>query len=183
MRRHFLILLVACVALAATRPPSTDTLVIVVRHAEKAGLSGDVPLTPDGEARARALASIAREAGVSAIVTTQFQRTRQTGAPAAAALGITADVVAASADAREHARQIASLIRDRYQGKSVLVVGHSNTVPAIIEALGGPSMRDLCDSEYDRLFVLAFGEGSPGRLVQSRFGAPSAVDPACPAMR
>jgi broad specificity phosphatase PhoE len=183
MRRLLLLFAVVVAVTAAVRPAPVDTLVILVRHAEKAGPVGDVPLSALGEERARVLVAVAREAGVSAIVTTQFQRTRQTGAPTAQALGITPDVVAATADAREHARQIATLIRERYLGRSVLVVGHSNTVPAIIAALGGPALRDLCDTEYDRLFVLSVSEGAPARLVQSRYGAPSPADSSCNAMR
>ena len=183
MRRLVVMCLVAVAVTAAARSTPADTLVIVVRHAEKAGPSGDVPLSPQGEARARTLVTLAREAGVSAVVTTQFQRTRQTGAPTAQALGITPDVVAATADAIEHARQIAALVRERYLGRAVLIVGHSNTVPAIIAALGGPLLRDLCDSEYDRLFVLNVSEGAPPRLVQSRYGVPSPADSSCAGMR
>jgi len=167
---------------AATVAPA-DTLVVVVRHAEKAGPTGDVALSPAGEERARALVAVTRDAGVSAVITTQFQRTRQTGSPVAQALGITPVVVAATADVREHARQIAALVREKYGGRSVLVVGHSNTVPAIIAALGGPAMRDLCDSEYDRLFILTLSDAAPPRLVQSRYGAPSPADSACAALR
>ncbi len=179
MRRLLLMFGLAALVTAAVPFTPADTLVIVVRHAEKAGPTGDVALSLMGEERARALLSVARDAGVSAVVTTQFQRTRQTGAPVALALGITPDVVAAAADTREHARQIASLVRERYLGRAVLVVGHSNTVPAIIAALGGPTLADLCDSEYDRLFVIAVSDGSPARLVQSRYGAPSPADPSC----
>jgi broad specificity phosphatase PhoE len=183
MRRLLLLLGFCGVAIAAARTQQSDTLVMVVRHAEKAGPTGDVALSAPGEERARALLVVARDAGVSAVITTQFQRTRQTGAPVAQALGVTPDVVAAAADVKEHARQIAALVRERYLGRTVLVVGHSNTVPAIIAALGGPTMRDLCDSEYDRLFVLSLAEGSSARLVQSRYGAPSPSDSTCPAMR
>lgn len=174
---------VALAVAAAARPTPADTLVVVIRHAEKAGPSGDVPLSSLGEARAHDLVPLAREAGISAVVTTQFLRTRQTAAPTVQALGITPDVVAATANANEHARQIATLVRERYQGRAVLIVGHSNTVPAIIAALGGPSMRDLCESEYDRLFVLSMSEGAPPRLIQSRYGRPSPADSTCAAMR
>jgi len=49
-------------------------------------------------------------------------------------------------------------------------VGHSNTVPAIIEALGGPRMPDICESVYANLFILVPGAGE-ARLVRSRYGA------------
>ncbi|MBV6521552.1 MAG: hypothetical protein MNPFHGCM_01691 [Gemmatimonadaceae bacterium] len=177
-----LLALVAVVA-GAGRVPPADTLVLLVRHAEKSSPSGDVPLSVVGEERARALVAVAREAGVVAAITTQFQRTQQTAAPTLQALGLSAEVVAASNDIAEHARQIGTMIRERYRGRTVLVVGHSNTVPAIIAALGGPSLPDICDSEYDRLFFLNVSDGSPTRLIQSRYGAPSPTDSACASMR
>jgi hypothetical protein len=53
----------------------------------------------------------------------------------------------------------------------VLVVGHSNTVPAIIAALGGPKLPDLCDAAYSNLFLLHLpADGSAPRLVRSQYG-------------
>src|SRR5688572_14937113 len=83
----------AQVAVAKETPRAAATTVLLVRHAEKAAQpADDPPLTAEGEARAQALVQVARDAGVTAIVTTQFQRTRLTGAPLAQALGITAEV-------------------------------------------------------------------------------------------
>jgi hypothetical protein len=52
----------------------------------------------------------------------------------------------------------------------VLVVGHSNTVPKIIAALGGPQMPEICETQFGNLFVL---EPAPAgaRLVRSLYGA------------
>ena len=67
-----------------TAPP---TVVLLVRHAEKAAQPAqDPPLTDAGSARARALVAVARDAGVSAIITTQFLRTKNTAEPTATAL-------------------------------------------------------------------------------------------------
>src|SRR5512143_3998842 len=72
------------------------TVVLLVRHAEKAAQPRqDPPLAKAGAARARALAMVARDAGVTAIITTQFERTRKTAEPTATALQITPEVVEA----------------------------------------------------------------------------------------
>jgi phosphohistidine phosphatase SixA len=161
---------------------AADTVVLVVRHAEKAGPSGDVPLSSAGEARAQALVAIGREAGVSAVTTTQFQRTRQTGAPLAAAVGITPEVIDVKGGVAEHVKGIADAIRDRYAGRTVLVVGHSNTVPAIVTALGGPKLPDLCDDMYDDLFTVIVSAEGTARVVHARYGAPTVAGPACAGM-
>jgi broad specificity phosphatase PhoE len=166
---------------AAPRPVS-DTVVLLVRHAEKAGASGDVALSPDGEARARALVDVARQAGVSAVITTQFQRTKQTAAPLAKSLGITPDVIEAKGATDAHASAIADAIRQRFAGRVVLVVGHSNTVPAIIAALGAPKFPDLCDEQYDALFVVVLPSDASPRLIRSRYGATSQLTAQCGAM-
>jgi len=158
------------------------TVVLLVRHAEKAAQPPqDPPLSEAGLARAQALVAVARDAGVSAIITTQYERTRKTAEPTAAALHITPEVVDAGPVA-QHAKAVADQIL-KHAGGTVLVVGHSNTVPAIVAALGAPKPRDLCDSEYDQLFVLVIGDAGPPRLIRSRYGAASADDLACTAMQ
>jgi hypothetical protein len=59
----------------------------------------------------------------------------------------------------------------------VVVVGHSNTIPPIIAALGGPALPDICDGEHARLFTLILPPGAPSRLLQSSYGAPDPAEP------
>ena len=154
-------------AVAADHPQ----IVVLVRHAEKAEAPpGDVALSDTGQARAEELSIALAEARLDTIVTTQFRRTRDTAAVLSRALKLTPVVVQAGADTASHAKAVAAAVRAG--GRSVLVVGHSNTVPAIIAALGGPAMEELCDSEYANLFTLALVPGQPARLVHGQYGAP-----------
>lgn len=157
-------------ALAAQEP----AVVILVRHAERAAEpANDPPLTPAGEARAAALAAALRDARVAGIVSTQFRRTLETAAPLARALGLVPDTVRAGGQsAAQHAQAVAAHVRSRYAGRTVLVVGHSNTIPPIIAALGGPQMPDLCDTEYAHLFVLVLRADGTASLVDSQVGTP-----------
>ena len=177
-------LVFASVLLAVGRPSPEPpaTVVIVVRHGERAPGSGDPPISEAGQARARALAEIGKAAGVSAVITTQFQRTRQTAQPLVEALGITPVVVNSQADMAKHAAEIAAAVR-QFTGKTVLVVGHSNTVSAIVAALGGPKYADLCEPEYDSLITLVLDAEGGARTVRTRFGAPTPVDASCASMR
>jgi hypothetical protein len=70
----------------------------------------------------------------------------------------------------------------KHAGGTVLVVGHSNTVPAIVGALGAPQPKDLCDSEYDQVFTVVLGDGGSPRLIRSRYGAPNVEDATCNSM-
>jgi broad specificity phosphatase PhoE len=161
----------AQVAVAKDARRATATTVLLVRHAEKAAEpAADPPLTPDGEARAQALVTVARDAGVTAIVTTQFQRTRLTAAPLAQALGITAEVV--NARGTDHPREVARLVLERHAGETVLVVGHSNTIPDIVAALGAPHPGVIADSTHDNLFIVTVPAEGKARLVRARYGRP-----------
>jgi phosphohistidine phosphatase SixA len=153
---------------------------IVVRHAEKASeTERDPMLSTAGQARAAALDSALAGVKITAIVVTPFHRTRETAAVVARRHGLTPIEVAVSGGVPAHARAVAAEVA-RHQG-TVLVVGHSNTVGAIVGALGGPAdVGDLCDSEYQALFTVLPGGG----MVRSKFGAgnPSHL-PACGTMR
>lgn len=174
------VLLAAVPRALVAREPAT--VVLVVRHAERAPGTGDVPLSEAGQARAQALAQVGRDAGVQVIIHTQFQRTRLTAEPLATALGITPIVVSTQGDAGAHVAAVAAAARQQ-RGKTVLVVGHSNTVPAIVAALGGPRLPDLCDATYDNLFVVVLDSEGGVRTVRSHFGAATPVGPDCNAMR
>ena len=158
------------------------TVVLLVRHAEKgAQPPQDPPLSEAGSARAQALVAVARDAGVSAIITTQYLRTRSTAEPTAVALKVTPEIVQAG-PVPQHAKAVAEQVM-KHAGGTVLVVGHSNTIPAIVGALGAPQPRDLCDSEYDQVFVVVLGDAGPPRLIRSRYGMANADDPACASMQ
>jgi len=86
------------------------TRVILVRHAEKAGDEGDVPLTDAGRQRAALLADMLGESGVDAVYSTHWKRNTQTAAPLARAAGLDVTVLRAD-DAAAHARDLARRLR------------------------------------------------------------------------
>jgi broad specificity phosphatase PhoE len=147
-------------------------LVVLVRHAEKADEpAGDPPLTKAGTERAKALEVALKDAGVTAIVTSEKARTRATAEPLARARGITPKAVGVVGERlASHVQAVLDEIR-RHPGGVVLVVGHSDSVPALIEALGGPHLPVMNPDEYSRLFLLVPGPGG-ARLVQATYGAP-----------
>lgn len=150
--------------------PTPLTTVILVRHAEKADDSRDPPLSAAGVARAEALVRTLHDQPLDAVYVTPFIRTRETGRGVAEARGIPLREQAASAT---YAADLAALLRERHAGQTVLVVGHSNTTPALLGALGVADPPAIADGEYDGLFVVTVGGVGPARLVRLRYGAPS----------
>jgi broad specificity phosphatase PhoE len=166
--------LLLAIASVAYAQPST---IILVRHAEKATTPADDPmLSPAGQQRARDLAAALADAHVATIIATQFQRTQATARPLAEHAGQTTVIVPATSDVRAHAEAVAAKARSAPPGGAVLIVGHSNTIPAIIAALGGPKMGDLCDAEYAKLFVLEMPATGPPRLIRGTYGAPDSPE-------
>lgn len=157
------------------------TTVLVVRHTEKAEALHDNPaLTEAGHERAQALAQSASVAGVGAVYASPLQRTQQTVQPTADLVGLTVEVVK-----KEEIKKLARLIRDEHPGETILVAGHSNTVPRIIEALGGSSLcpepfplyKDgtchLPEDEFDNLFIVTVPKSGKSTVLRLKYGVPT----------
>jgi len=173
IRARSFLLVVFVLAAAAPRVVSAQaTTVILVRHAEKLAESGDPDLSAAGERRAEALSTVLADFPLEAIFVSQYRRTLQTAAPTATALGLTPVAIPITSGVPAQAAATAAAIRAMPAGSAALVVGHSNTLGAIIAALGGPAVGDLCDAEYATIFVVETAPASPVRLLRATYGAP-----------
>lgn len=151
--------------------------VFLVRHAERVWEGEDPPLTPEGAARARALAAALRDAGVTAIITTQWRRTRDTAAPLAQLINLTPEIIPVyEGKARENIEAVAAAVR-RHHDETVLVVGHI-TVTGVIAALGGPTLPTICENVFSDLFLYHPAAREKG-LLHLRYGAPEDISPRC----
>lgn len=146
MRLAVLVLLSTLAGCRALPDPADGTTFVLVRHAEKADAAVDPPLTPAGLQRARRLAASLDREAVVAVYATRTQRTQDTAAPTARAHALPVTAYDAS---RPPAEQAAALRRAHPAG-TVLVVGHSNTVPALAQALCGCAIAPMADTEYGR---------------------------------
>ena len=144
------------------------TTIILVRHGEKAGASGDVPLSPAGITRATELARVLTETNLSAVYTTPYLRTEQTAGPAAKVFGLEPVVVEAN---KTYAHDVVEKIMHDHKGETVLVVGHSNTTVDVLRELGVVNPRTIADSEYDNLYVVSVVDGAPPKVIALRYGA------------
>ena len=168
----------ACAAAQSSRVAplsAASTTIIVVRHAEKGTDDPrDPSLTAAGQQRALALSAVLKDAGVTAIYTTQYKRNRQTAEPLAQQSGISiTERPISGANTATYAQDLAQEILTNSLGKTVLVVGHSNTVPDIVKALSGIAVPPITDPEYDHIFIVTIPASGPPRLMQLRFGQPA----------
>jgi broad specificity phosphatase PhoE len=160
-------LLVGLALAAVPQAAGAQQLVFVVRHAERADggaasaamtTPADPPLSAAGEARAAKLATMLADSGVKAIYSTEYRRTQETAKPLAQRLGIAVETVSA-----RDAAALIERVKASHAADVVLIVGHSNTVPAIIKAFGGPAV-EVGDDEYDSLFVIVPATGALTRI-------------------
>jgi len=156
-------MLAAALALAAAAAGAQQA-VILVRHAELQGAAmaepRQLPLSEAGEARAGRLAEMLKDAGVAAIYVTDFARTQQTAQPLARALGLN-PVVLPKGDPRE----LVDRLRSGHGAQTVLLVGHTDTLPGLLTALGHPAEIRIEPQDYGNLFVVVpKPEGAPAFL-------------------
>ena len=174
---------VACVhaPLPAQSATAAPTVILVIRHAEKQGdpaaMTADPALTPEGVERAGALVPATRHLALAAVYSTQYVRTRETARPAAEAAGVTVTVRPVDGrTAATYAPDLAAHLLAQHAGRTVLVVGHSNTVPAIVKALSGRDVGTIPDERYGDLFTVIIPAGAtpsaaqPATVVVSRIG-------------
>lgn len=164
--------LLASAALVAAACPAAAQTVILARHAEKADSGADPVLSAAGEARAAALAETLAGAGVTHVLVTPTQRTTLTAAPTAEAAGIESITVSFDGGLAAHLARTVDAIRGYGPDAVVLVIGHSNTVPALARTLGDADEPDMDDCTFDRLIVLDLNR-TPTGVERRRYGTPS----------
>ena len=156
----------SCSSDASSAPPdqTSTTTVILVRHAEKE--DGDDPeLTAAGRERAARLASLLADSTVTAIYSTDTRRTRATADPTAKGSNLDIQVY----DPNQLAG-FANQIRDRHAGGTVLIVGHSNTTPALANQLTGNSrLEQFPDDDYGNILVVTLPDDGTPRLEERRY--------------
>ena len=127
----------------------------LLRHAEKADDgTRDPPLDATGAARAAGLATQYAQAGIEALWSTDYRRTRDTLLPLAETTGVPVQTY----DPREPAALVATL---RARARNAMVVGHSNTIPDLTTRLCECTVEPMDDGEYGRMARVRFGPDGP----------------------
>lgn len=142
------------------------TTLILVRHAERIepGPANDDPhLTPAGLSRAKTLARVLKQAGINAIYTSRFVRTKETAKPLGTQLGLSPKEATEAVDLRNH-------IASDNQGQTVLVVGHTDTLPALMNLFQENSGQAIADHEFDNMFVVTLLEAGKITVTRLKYG-------------
>ncbi|HEU0098108.1 MAG TPA: phosphoglycerate mutase family protein [Allosphingosinicella sp.] len=137
-----LVLALAACATTAGEPAAPSWY--VMRHLQKAE-GPDPALSEEGRRNAERLIARLVKDPPAAIYVSATRRARETAGPLAAKLGLTPREY----DPRDTPALVA---RAKAETGTVLIVGHSNTVPEIVAGLGGARPADLAETDYGDIF-------------------------------
>lgn len=138
------------------------TTFILVRHAEKASDGTDDPdLKPEGVERAKKFAALFQNTSIDAIYSTRFKRTKSTVALLAEFKKLPVEVYESA-----KAETIDTWI-SKHKGKTVIIAGHSNTVPQIANILlGRDEFQNFPDDYYGNILVVTVLRRGEGKVVR-----------------
>lgn len=143
-------ILTALACLIATPVLAKNAPIYITRHYDTPAGERDPDLLPAGKSRAQQLARWFRGKKLKAIYVTDFRRTRQTVDPLAKARRIRVQLY----DPRHSIEVLADAAGER---GPVLIVGHSNTVPDLVEGLSAPRPADLRHEDFGDLWTVRAG--------------------------
>jgi phosphohistidine phosphatase SixA len=151
--------------------------VFLIRHAEREDEpKQDPPLSKAGIERSQALARLLSNAGIKAILTSQYARTKQTAEPLATKLGITVTPFTLKVNPSnprqitdESTAEVTNKILEN-RGASVLVIGHGNSIPDLIKMLGGDIVPTIDEKNFDDLYVVTVYAKGKAKVVQLKYG-------------
>ena len=152
--------------------------VFLIRHAEREEEpKQDPPLSKEGIARSQALAQLLSNAGIKAILTSQYNRTKQTAEPLATKLGLTITPFTLKvnpSNPRQVSEESTAAVTNKileYAGQSVLVIGHGNSIPDVIKMLGGDVVPTMDEQKFDDLFIVTVYAKGKAKVVQLKYGS------------
>jgi broad specificity phosphatase PhoE len=140
------------IALVLVTGANAVPVVFIVRHAEKTSTGDKDPdLSVRGQKRADALAHILKDSQITSVFVTEFKRTQETAAPTARVAHVSPTVVPSN--------DIGALVEKlRALNSNALVVGHGNTIPDLLKALGIATPVGIPDDDYTEIFAVLVGD-------------------------
>lgn len=140
------------------------TTIVMVRHAEQNSVGDDPDLTAAGQARAERLANMIKDFPLNLIYTNAFERTVKTAQPSAyqhqQAIQFYDDEAVAG---------FITTIAKNGQGLHLLVIGHTNTIPEMLNTLAGEQrFPDIDESDYSNIYVIGISDsGQAVKIIRA----------------
>lgn len=142
-----------------------DRVYYLVRHAEKDTVGNDPDLTTEGYARAAKLAKIFKAARVDEVYSTMYMRTLMTADSISKSKGM-----AMKTYDPKSLKAFAERLKNIESQKRFLIVGHSNTTPALANHIHGKEvLQDFDEKDYDNLIVVVQSKDKDSQLLQLKF--------------
>ena len=175
--KSLFLLAVATLLFVVPQDDFKPVTVYLIRHAERADEPRtDPPLTEKGTLRAQELARVLGNANIKAIITSQFARTKLTAEPIAKKLNVPVTSISLSLNpanprmiAEQSTAEVTNKILER-GGESVLVIGHSNSIPDVIKMLGGDVTPVIDEKKFDDLFVVTVYAKGKAKVAHLKYG-------------
>jgi len=153
--------------IAQTIPGSAQQAIILLRHAEQtpvgAMMDGDPPLNEAGVQRAETFRNLLKDAGINAIFVSQYARSRQTAEPLAQALNLDPQIMP-----KDDLAALTERLRSQHASDTVLVIGHSDTVPALLKAWGHKQPVEIARTEFNSMWFVVPRTGDEPRVSRLR---------------
>lgn len=152
------------------------TTIIMVRHAEEDRSQEHIPLTKAGAKRAQDLAWVLENVKIDAAFSTPTERTRSTAKPMVQAKGLSAETY--SYHSYDELQVFLDSILKNYRGKTVMISGHSDDVPAMLAMLRkdygtGENVRVIDKPIYDNLFIVFVPPQGKAIILNLKYGQPT----------
>ena len=160
-----LLLFLCSTILVETVQAQELTTFILVRHAEKVDDGSEDPaLSDEGKARAKRLAAHLKNADLTAVYSTPYRRTRNTVEASAESHNLEIQIYEPFAD------DLLDTMLESNRGGVILISGHSNTTPQLVNRLiGKEKLEQLDESDYDELYIVTVTEIGDGKLTHLRY--------------
>jgi broad specificity phosphatase PhoE len=173
MNRNIIVFVATTLFLISVGSSDAQQAIFLVRHAETVAPKGTDarPLSEAGHRRAALLATLLKEAGIKSIFTSDLERTIKTAEPLAQALGIESKPLAQISVQFKpiDVEGFVESLRREYRNDVVLIVGHSNSVPALLKAFGHPVDIKIPETDFGNLFVVTPKADAPPTVLRLRF--------------
>ena len=144
---------------------SDVTIIYLVRHAEKQHNGKNPELTKEGRERAVKLSELLKSTTIDEIFSTDYLRTKQTLETIANEKGLSITIY----NPRE-LTSFAEMLKRDFVGKKIVVSGHSNTTPSLVNLLIGDSVyENINEDEYGYFFIVTLSKDKDPKVLRLKY--------------